>query len=93
MLDASAPVSARAPSAPPTAVTEVARDDTLVPPIARRIAIAAAAALAAIVLVIVVAVTALSEDDGPAQTPAIERGQTPAEQARNLSEWLRDRRK
>ena len=50
----------------------------------------AALAIGAIVLLMVLAVRSGDEPSAPAQVEQIPAGSTPAEQARNLSNWLRD---
>ena len=75
-------------ASPATAVTQVGRYDVT----ARRSALLWAAVLAAAAVAIVVAVLALRGGDEP-RTEPVPRGDTPAQDYRNLADWLREQAK
>ena len=72
---------------PPTAVTQVARFDVTV----RRRMLLWSAALSVLVLAVVLGVFALS--GGEARPERVPRGDTPAQDFRNVADWLRERGK
>ncbi len=71
----------------PTTATRVAERRDVAPRAARKIVWAAA--LAALVLVVLAVTVAVLDDDG--STPPVPQGETPAEDYRNLADWLRER--
>jgi serine/threonine-protein kinase len=73
-------------ASPPTAATEVTRFDGTV----RRRTLLWAVALVVVILAAVVGVVALRGGDEPQPAP-VPRGDTPAQDFRNLADWLRDR--
>jgi serine/threonine protein kinase len=73
------------PAGPPTAVTEVARFDVTV----RRRTLLWAAALTVLLVAVILGAVALRGGDG--QPERVPRGDTPAQDFRNLADWLRER--
>ena len=73
-------------ASPPTAATEVTRFDVTV----RRRTLLWAVALVVVILAAVVGVVALRGGDEPQPAP-VPRGDTPAQDFRNLADWLRER--
>jgi eukaryotic-like serine/threonine-protein kinase len=74
------------PATPPTAITRVARFDVTV----RRRTLIWAFALIAVAVAVIVGVVALDGGDEP-RTEPVPRGDTPAQDFRNLADWLRER--
>jgi eukaryotic-like serine/threonine-protein kinase len=72
-------------ASPPTAATEVTRFDVTV----RRRTLVWAVALVVVILAAVVGVVALRGGDEPQPKP-VPRGDTPAQDFRNLADWLRE---